>query len=427
MPPETGSPGSGPAGRPVVGETGGPGGTPTAQSNALPANPLTGTAQDGAGVTGQSNTGPGISGQSLGLLFSGSLVPTATLDKPAGDGVFGDGNNGVHGVSAAANGVLGENSGSGYGVTGTSKSGIGVYGTSESTDGIYGLSMGNGVHGCSGQRPLPLASGGPGVEPSNGAGLFGESYSSEGVFGASVAQHGVHGVNGFGSGIKPTFGCGIFGETDNGYGVYGASKTASGVYGTSGPGHFAGEFEGDHQISGNALVGGNHRVKGTCSVDKDLTVGGNHTVKGNVTASDVMISGGADCAEEFDLSGGNGIESGSVVVFDESAALGTSNIPYNKKVAGVISGAGSYRPGVVLDRRDSSRERAPLALIGKVFCKVDASYGAIDVGDLLTTSSTHGFAMKAQDPLRSFGAVIGKALGVLEEGRGLIPILVMIG
>jgi hypothetical protein len=48
----------------------------------------------------------------------------------------------------------------------------------------------------------------------------------------------------------------------------------------------------------------------------------------------------------------------------------------------------------------------------------------IDVGNLLTTSSTSGYAMKAGDPLKSFGAVIGKALRPLAEGQGLIPILI---
>jgi len=32
--------------------------------------------------------------------------------------------------------------------------------------------------------------------------------------------------------------------------------------------------------------------------------------------------------------------------------------------------------------------------------------------------------MKATDPLRSFGAIIGKALRPLAAGRGMIPILV---
>jgi hypothetical protein len=46
------------------------------------------------------------------------------------------------------------------------------------------------------------------------------------------------------------------------------------------------------------------------------------------------------------------------------------------------------------------------------------------VGDLLTTSDTPGHAMKTIDPLKAFGAVIGKALTPMDAGRGLIPILV---
>jgi hypothetical protein len=62
--------------------------------------------------------------------------------------------------------------------------------------------------------------------------------------------------------------------------------------------------------------------------------------------------------------------------------------------------------------------------MGKVYCKVDASYGEIEVGDLLTTSPTHGQAMKVIDPLKAFGSVIGKALRPFKEGQGLIPILI---
>jgi len=32
-------------------------------------------------------------------------------------------------------------------------------------------------------------------------------------------------------------------------------------------------------------------------------------------------------------------------------------------------------------------------------------------------------AMKATDPMKAFGAVIGKALGRLSDGRGVIPVL----
>ena len=62
--------------------------------------------------------------------------------------------------------------------------------------------------------------------------------------------------------------------------------------------------------------------------------------------------------------------------------------------------------------------------MGRAYCKVDAAYSAIEAGDLLTTSATPGHAMKASDPQRAFGAVIGKALRPLREGRGVIPILI---
>jgi len=89
-----------------------------------------------------------------------------------------------------------------------------------------------------------------------------------------------------------------------------------------------------------------------------------------------------------------------------------------------VSGAGVYRPAIVLDKRDSASTRVPVSFLGKVYCNVDADYGAIQVGDLLTTSPTDGCAMKVSDPLRAFGAVIGKALRPLAHGRGSIPMLV---
>jgi hypothetical protein len=54
----------------------------------------------------------------------------------------------------------------------------------------------------------------------------------------------------------------------------------------------------------------------------------------------------------------------------------------------------------------------------------DAQFGAIATGDLLTTSTTPGHAMKAGDAQQAFGAVIGKAMRPLTHGQGLIPILI---
>jgi hypothetical protein len=136
---------------------------------------------------------------------------------------------------------------------------------------------------------------------------------------------------------------------------------------------------------------------------------------------------GADCAEEFDTVDGVNIECGTVMIIDGNGTLSPSFQAYDKKVAGVVSGAGNYRTGIVLDKQDhttGSKKRSSIALIGKVFCKADADYGAIEIGDLLTTSSTPGHAMKATDSLKAFGTVIGKALNSLKEGKGLIPILI---
>lgn len=57
--------------------------------------------------------------------------------------------------------------------------------------------------------------------------------------------------------------------------------------------------------------------------------------------------------------------------------------------------------------------------------KVDASFGAIRAGDLLTSSPNPGYAMKATDKVAAIGAIIGKALGNLASGTGTIPVMVM--
>jgi hypothetical protein len=147
-------------------------------------------------------------------------------------------------------------------------------------------------------------------------------------------------------------------------------------------------------------------------------------VAGNVSVDGDILVTGADCAEHFDVVGASPLEPGAVVVIDESGALRESGEAYDTKVAGVVSGGVEYRHGLVLDNRPSQAGRIPVALVGKVYCKVDADYGPIRIGDLLTTSATPGHAMKAANRSKAFGAILGKALGSLEAGRKLIPILV---
>jgi hypothetical protein len=150
------------------------------------------------------------------------------------------------------------------------------------------------------------------------------------------------------------------------------------------------------------------------------------TSAGNINVPGDIILTGADCAEQFDLSPGAELpEPGTVVVLSDTGGLTASHDAYDHKVVGVVSGAGDYKHAILLDKRpDSPDLRIAVALAGKVCCKVDAQYGPVAVGDLLTTSPTPGHAMKATEPRRGFGSVVGKALQALDHDQGLIPIVV---
>jgi hypothetical protein len=184
--------------------------------------------------------------------------------------------------------------------------------------------------------------------------------------------------------------------------------------------------------NGPAGVWGEHKgagvgVKAVSNTGVGLFAFSNGTAgffQGNVEVTGDIKLVNADCAEDFDVICVEPVEPGTVMVIDSEGALRPSDQAYDKRVAGVISGAGNYKPGLILDKQEFSNNRVPIALMGKVYCKVDASYGAIEVGDLLTTSPTQGQAMKVTDPLKAFGSVIGKALRPLKEGQGLIPILI---
>ena len=142
-----------------------------------------------------------------------------------------------------------------------------------------------------------------------------------------------------------------------------------------------------------------------------------------VVTGDVLLRGGADCAEDFDVAESAQSEPGTVMVLGADGRLEACARAYDKRVIGVVSGADGFRPGIVLDKRDEPGRR-PIALMGKVFCKVDADQGGIEVGDLLTTSPTEGHAMRADHVAAAFGTVIGKAMQPLDQGRGLIAVLV---
>jgi hypothetical protein len=201
-----------------------------------------------------------------------------------------------------------------------------------------------------------------------------------GVFGANNAPAGSPGRGVQGNGPE----AGVGGFSDQGIGVLAQSNKI----GLKAQAPIAGRFEGDVEVSG-----------------------------------DIKLLG-ADVAEAFDVADANLATPGTVMVMNMRGALTPATSAYDKAVAGVVSGAGAFRPGVLLDSAESKTDRAIVALVGKVYCHVDAHYGAIEVGDLLTTSPTMGYAMKASDPARALGSILGKAMRSVSTGQALIPILI---
>ena len=343
----------------------------------------TGDGLGSSGVFGEAIDGPGVAGVSkgsVGVDAKSETGPAALRAVHAGAGP------GVLGVSKV-NGVWGKSTGDGRGfsgVFGEAIDGPGVAGVSQSSVGVDAKSE----SGPAALRAVHAGAGGPGV--------LGVS-KANGVWGKSTGD-------GRGS-------AGVFGEAIDGPGVAGVSQSSVGMDAKTQTGPAA--IRAVHGGGGLAgLFGGNVQISGTLHVDGDLDVKG-----------DIRLTN-ADYAEDFDIADAVSVEPGTVMVLNDAGELTASAQAYDKRVAGVVSGAGAYRAGIVLDRRDTGTVRQPIALLGKVFCKVDAQFQSIAVGDLLTTSPTPGHAMATHDPAQAFGAVIGKALRSLANGQGLIPILI---
>jgi hypothetical protein len=151
------------------------------------------------------------------------------------------------------------------------------------------------------------------------------------------------------------------------------------------------------------------------------------TVKGTTTTNVLTITGGSDIAEPYNVSGDAAVVPGMVVSIDADRVgeLKLSGRAYDTAVAGIISGANGVNAGLTLSQPGTVADgKHPVAMTGRVWAWCDASGGAIKAGDLLTTSDTPGHAMKASDSARSGGAVIGKAMSSLENGRGMVLVLV---
>jgi len=138
----------------------------------------------------------------------------------------------------------------------------------------------------------------------------------------------------------------------------------------------------------------------------------------------VELGKGLDFAEGFDVSDNMNVTPGTVLVIDADSPgrLKISNRSYDRKVAGIVTGAKGLGSGVRLGGEYFDRN---VALAGRVYCNVDAMEVEVEPGDLLTTSATKGYAMKATDDGRGQGAILGKAMEKLEKGtKGQILVLV---
>jgi hypothetical protein len=132
-----------------------------------------------------------------------------------------------------------------------------------------------------------------------------------------------------------------------------------------------------------------------------------------------------DVAEYMRVSGNT--SPGTVLVIGKGGVLQPSATVYDTHVAGIVS----TTPGISLGTKDTGNVgEAQVAVAGKVPCKVDTTNGPIYEGDLLTTSSSPGYAMKASPVIINGteiyrpGTILGKAMGSLESGTGTIEVIV---
>ncbi|MEL6820130.1 MAG: hypothetical protein AAFP70_00115 [Calditrichota bacterium] len=161
---------------------------------------------------------------------------------------------------------------------------------------------------------------------------------------------------------------------------------------------------------------------------------------GRAYSDEGFTGSGADFAEMVEVVDGyRSTEPGDVMVIStrKDRSMEKSSSARSTSVMGIYS----TKPGFIgserqwdspsSDKQSTTHDmkymkenfnEVPLAVVGIVPCKVSAENGPIERGDLLVTASLPGHAMKDIDPKN--GTVVGKALGSLSSGTGVIRVLV---
>lgn len=163
---------------------------------------------------------------------------------------------------------------------------------------------------------------------------------------------------------------------------------------------------------------------GVASTTYSLCAQKSLAVGSNVNAADKSIviyeiTNGADLAEIY-YSSDITLKPGEVVAVDQSLRAGVrrATAPYQQDVLGIVS----TKPGYVLGDGSDAGYPVLVALAGRVPVKVSSENGPIKVGDMLSTGSKPGVAMKATKA----GTVIGKAMTEF-SGTGEGSVMVFVG
>jgi hypothetical protein len=392
---------------------------------------------------------------SSGNVGIGLSSPSSRLDVEATASNFAvKGTNSTYGpwgyLGGPVYGVGGFSSGSGVGVYGNNST-SGNYGTlGGDTAGVKGYSASGGQYGVYGihlapSNDTPAVYGKHAVTDFFGIGVKGEGLyrGVEGRVSATGTKTytGVYGTaytSGGGGTTRGVYGSASGGTTN--YGGYfvgtGAGSSGVGIYASGGD--YAGIFAGKYiKVNG---AGGEEAYIGGDGAGNDVQIGSANASITSValwnSASGkrmdlylgaLHVMGGADLAEPFDVSDPDNIRPGMLVAIDPDnpGQLKIADRAYDKAVAGIISGAKGINPGLTMRQEGTEAQgQFPVALTGRVYAWADASYGAIEPGDMLTTSNTPGHAMKVSDYEKAHGTIIGKAMTSLKKGKGLVLVLV---